>query len=200
MPRKVVRMHAALRAMRILADPAAEWAKIASEPGAPVYLLIRYVAPLALIPAVSGLVGGCLVGVIVPGLGHVHVPLLHGLLAASFGYLVSLAAMALLAAIIRLCAPLFAERADFATAFTLAVYSYTPVWLVGVFLLLPGLRFLTLGGFYGGYILFVGLRQLTKLPAQNLRGFAAFIIACAFVLTLFAGAAQRMLFPGSLAL
>jgi hypothetical protein len=66
--------------------------------------------------------------------------------------------------------------------------------------LLPGLRFLTLGGFYGGYILFVGLRQLTKLPAQNLRGFAAFIIACAFVLTLFAGAAQRMLSPGSLAL
>jgi hypothetical protein len=193
-------MHAALRAMRLLADPAAEWAKLASEPGDPVHLLICYVAVLALIPAVSGLVGGCLVGVVVPGLGLVHAPLLHGLLAASFGYLVSFAAMALLAAIIRFCAPLFGGVMDFATASTLAVYSYTPVWLVGVFLLLPGLRFLTLGGFYGGYILFVGLRQLTKLPAPNLRGFAAFVIACAFLLTLLAGAAQRMLFPGSLAL
>jgi hypothetical protein len=193
-------MHAALRATRLLADPAAEWAKLASEPGDPVYLLIRYVAVLALIPAVSGLVGGCLVGVVVPGLGLVHVPLLHGLLAASFGYLVSFAAMALLAAIIRFCAPLFAGVMDFATALTLAVYSYTPVWLVGIFLLLSGLRFLTLGGFYGGYILFVGMRQLTKLPALNLRGFAAFVVACAFLLTLLAGAAQRMIFPGSLAL
>jgi len=193
-------MHAALRAMRLLADPAAEWAKLASKPDDPVYVLTRYVAVLALIPAVSGLVGGCLVGVVGPGLGLVHTPLLQGLLAASFGYLVSFAAMALLAAIIRLCAPLFAGVMDFATALSLAVYSYTPVWLVGVFLLLPGLRFLTLGGFYGGYILFVGLRQLTKLPAPNLRSFAAFVIVCAFLLTLLAGAAQRMFFPGSFAL
>jgi hypothetical protein len=193
-------MQAALRTIRILADPAAEWAKIASEPGGPVYLLIRYVALLALIPAVFGFVGGCLVGVIVPGVGLVRAPLLAGLFAASFGYLISFAAVALLAAIIRLCAPLFAERTDFTTAFKLAVYSYTPVWLVGVFLLLPGLRFLTLGGFYGGYILFVGFQPLTKLPASNWRAFAAFIVACGFLLTLLAGAAQRMLFPGSLAL
>jgi hypothetical protein len=193
-------MHSALRAIRILADPAAEWAKIATEPGGPVYLLIRYVALLALIPAVFGFVGGCVVGVIVPGLGLVRAPLLEGLFAASFGYLISFAAMALLAAIIHFCAPLFAARADFATASKLTVYSYTPVWLVGVFLLLPGLRFLTLGGFYGGYILFVGLQQLTRLPAPNWRGFAAFIVACGFLLALLAGAAQRMLFPGSFAL
>jgi hypothetical protein len=190
-------MHAAWRTMRILADPAAEWAKIASEPGAPIF---RYVALLALIPAVFGLVGGCLVGVVVPGLGLVRAPLSDGLLAASFGYLASFAAMALLASIIRFCAPLFAARTDFATALKLAVYSYTPVWLVGVFLVLPGLRFLTLGGFYGSYILFVGLQQLTKLPAPNWRGFAAFVVACGFLLTLLAAAAQRMLFPGSLAL
>jgi len=193
-------MHAAVRATRLLADPAGEWAKLASEPGDPVYPLIRYVAVLALIPAVSGLVGGCLVGVVVPGLGLVHAALLHGLLAASFGYLASFAAMALLAAIIRFGAALFGGDMDFATASTLAVYSYTPVWVAGVFLLLPGLRFLTLGGFYGGYILFAGLRQFTKLPALNLRGFAAFVIACAFLLTLLADTAQRMLFPGALAL
>ncbi len=193
-------MHVALRAMRILADPAAEWAKIAREPSGPACPLIRYAALLAVIPAVFGFAGGCLIGVIVPGPGVVRTPLLEGLFAASFGYLVSLAAMALLAATIRLCAPLFGERTDFATALKLAVYSYTPVWLVGVFLLLPGLRFLTLGGFYGGYILLVGLQQLTKVPAPNWRAFTAFIVACGFLITLLAGAAQRMLFAGSLAL
>lgn len=193
-------MHALLRAMGILADPAAEWAEIAREPGGPVSLLIRYAALLALIPAVFGFVGGCLIGVIVPGVGLVRTPLLHGLFAASFGYLASLAAVALLAAIIGLSGPLFAARRDFATACKLAVYSYTPVWLVGVFLLLPGLRFLTLGGFYGGYILLVGLQQRTKLPAPNWRAFAAFIVACGFLLTQLAGAAQRMLFAASPAL
>ena len=42
---------------------------------------------------------------------------------------------------------------DFDSAFKLAVYSYTPVWLAGIFLLLPGLRFLILLGFYGAYVL-----------------------------------------------
>ena len=38
-------------------------------------------------------------------------------------------------------------------AFKLAVYSYTPVWLAGIFLLLPGLRFLIVPSFYGVYLL-----------------------------------------------
>ena len=37
---------------------------------------------------------------------------------------------------------MFGGRADFDSAFKLAVYSFTPVWLAGIFLLVPGLRFL----------------------------------------------------------
>ena len=65
-------------------------------------------------------------------------------------------------------APLFGGRQDFDSAFKLAVYSYTPVWLAGIFLLLPGLRFLILLGFYGAYVLALGLPRLMKSPRAEI--------------------------------
>ncbi len=96
--------------------------------------------------------------------------------------------------IINLAAPLFGARKDFASAFKLAVYSYTPVWLTGIFLLLPGLRFLMLAGYYGVYVLIAGLPLMMKAPAQKSPGFAALIIVFACALTFIAAAAQRSLF------
>ena len=55
-------------------------------------------------------------------------------------------------------APLFGGRRDFGRALKVAVYAFTPVWLCGVFLLLPGLRFLELPGLYGAYLLVMGCR------------------------------------------
>ena len=62
-------MNAALRAHAILADPAAEWRKIEVEPSDAAHLLTSYVALLALIPAISGFIGACVVGIVVPGGG-----------------------------------------------------------------------------------------------------------------------------------
>jgi hypothetical protein len=89
---------------------------------------------------------------------------------------------------------MFGGRRDFGSAFKLAVYSYTPVWLAGIFLLVPGLRFLTLTAFYGAYITWQGLPLLMKTPQANVPGYAAVIVACACALTLLAAAAQHGLF------
>ena len=72
-----------------------------------------------------------------------------------------------------------------------------PLWLAGVFMLLPGLRFLMLSGFYGVYILIAGLPFMTKTPQQNLLGFAALIVAFACALTFIAMSAQYTLFGGA---
>jgi hypothetical protein len=97
-----------------------------------------------------------------------------------------------------LAAPLFGGRRDFDSAFKLAVYSFTPVWLAGCFLILPGLRFLTLFGFYGAYILWLGLPRLIKIPEQKSSSAALAIIVCACLLIYIAVTAQRMVFgtPG----
>ena len=40
-------------------------------------------------------------------------------------------------------APSFRSERNLPAALKLAVYSFTPVWLAGIFILIPGLRFLT---------------------------------------------------------
>ena len=150
--------------------------------------------PLALVPAVFGFLGACVIGVVVPGKGEVRAPILDGLAAALFGYAASFAVVLLLALVIDIAAPLFGGRRNFAGALKLAVYSYIPVWLAGVFLLLPGLRFLMLLGLYGVYVLIAGLPRMTKTPLQKLPGFVALIVAFACALTFIAMSAQYALF------
>ena len=60
-------MNPALRAKAILADPLAEWARIERESGDPAFLLSRYVAALAVVPALFGFIGACFVGAVMPG-------------------------------------------------------------------------------------------------------------------------------------
>ena len=187
-------MNALQRAIAILADPAAEWVMIEKESDDPARLLRGYVALLALIPTVFGLIGSCVVGVVVPGAGVLRAPFAHGLFAAIFGYVLSGATVVCLGALIRVLAPIFGGQRDFSAAFKLAVYSYTPVWLTGIFLLAPGLRFLGFIGCYGAYIFWIGAPFLTKLSAQKLPVFTTMIVACACALIFIAGAWQYTLF------
>jgi len=191
-------MKAILRVPAILTDPFAEWARIEKQPDDLAYLLLCYVALLALIPAAFGLIGACFIGAVVPGRGLVLASIFDGIFGAIVGYVLSFAVVAALGLSIDLLAPQFGGRRDFANALRLAVYSYTPVWLTGIFLLLPGLRFLMLTGFYGAYILIAGLPCMMKSPPHKSVGFAALITLCALVLTMLAAAAQHALFgtPG----
>jgi Yip1 domain len=188
-------MNALWRAIAILIDPFAEWKRIEQESGDPAYLMSRYVALLACVPAVFGFIGACIVGVVVPGSGEVErASLTDGLFGAVFGYAAAFASVFLLGLIINAFAPAFGGRRDFASALKLAVYSHTPVWLAGIFLILPGLRFLTLAGFYGAYIAMAGLPLLMKSPEQRSLPYTAVITACAVALVLAAAAAEHGMF------
>jgi hypothetical protein len=187
-------MNAVSRVHAILADPAAEWSKIEQEPDDAAYLLTGYVALLAIIPAVSGFIGACVVGAAEPGAGIVHAPRLEGFFGAVFGYVATCATVLVLGLLIDLFAPTFGARRHFGSSFKLAVYSYTPVWLAGIFLLAPGLRFLILTAFYGVYILWRGLPLLMKAPEANVPAYTAVIVGCACVVTLLAAGAQHALF------
>jgi hypothetical protein len=191
-------MNAALRARAMLFDPLSEWTRIEQESGDPAYVLSHYVAVLALVPAVFGFIGSSVIGVTGSGASVMRTPVLDGLFGATFGYVMACATVLLLGLIIDLAAPLFGGRRDFDSAFKLAVYSFTPVWLAGIFLVLPGLRFLALTGCYGAYVLWLGLPRLIKAPEQKSQGFALLIVACACLLLYIAAAVQRIVFgtPG----
>jgi hypothetical protein len=153
---------------------------------------------LALIPALSGFIGATLIGVVTPSGAILRADFIDGLLGASFNYAASCAIVLLLGLVINLSAPRFGGRRDFENAFKLAVYSFTPLWLAGIFLLLPGLRFLLLTGAYGLYLFWLGAPRLTKVPEQQAANFTVLIVICACGLLYAAALVQRVLFgtPG----
>ena len=187
-------MSAVLRATAMLVDPAAAWRRIEGESADQFYLLTGYVALLALIPALCGFIGACVIGVAVPGSGSVRAPLFDGVFGAIFGYMATFVELVLIGLWIDLLAPRFGGRRDLVGALKLAIYSFTPLWLAGIFLLLPGLQFLVLTGFYGGYLLAQGLAPVMKSRAEKTAAYTAVVVAFAAVLTLLIVATQRALF------
>ena len=177
----------------ILADPAAGWTRIENEPGDASFV-DQLRCACSLLFRLFGFIGACVVGVIVPGVGVVRAPILDGLFSAVFGYVTTCATVLLLGLLINALAPRFGGQRNFDSAFKLAVYSYTPVWLAGIFLLAPGLRFLGLTGFYGVYLLRKGLPRLMKSPAENAKRYAAAVAVFAVALMVLTALAQHALF------
>jgi hypothetical protein len=162
------------RIKALLLTPRTEWHVIARERASAADLYIRYVAILAAIPEVAHLIGQSFVG-------EARAPFLSGLLRAIVTYVVSLAAVYVIAGVIDLLAPRFGAKKNFPAALKLAAYSYTPLWLAGVFLLVPGLNFLLMLGFYGFYLLWIGLPLLMQVPNSEALRYAALVGACALV-------------------
>ena len=191
-------MNALQRAKAILTNPLAEWDRIAREPEDPAAILMNYVAVLAVIPSLFGFIGACLIGVIGKDGTVLRAHLVDGVFGAIFGYVAGCAIVLVLGLGVYVLAPLFGGQRGFDNAFKLTVYSFTPVWLCGLFLLLPGLHFLALLGFYGLYVLWLGTTRLTKVPEQMALTFAIAIAACATALVYGAAVAQHVIFgtPG----
>ena len=186
------------RVKAILMSPESEWPVIAGETGDTVTLFQNYVAYLAAIPAICSFIGTSIIGFTVPTFGTFRVDVMSGLMAAVFQYVLAFVVVYVVALIIDALAPTFGGVKSVPNALKLAVYSYTPVWLAGVFMLIPGLRFLTILGLYGLYLLYKGLPVLMRSPADKTFGYAAAVVVCAIVIGLILGAIEAALFslPG----
>jgi hypothetical protein len=177
-------MHPLLARIRnIVADPRSEWPLIATEPGNPVRLFVGYVAVLAAIPAIAGFIGSSLVGVSV-SVGRIHDPMLFGLMRAVISYVFSFAIVYLTALAIDVMAPLFQTERNFTNALKLAAYSFTPVWLIGIVLMVPGLRFLSILGLYAIRLIWTGLPPLMGTPRPKVLPYAISIVVAAFGIVL----------------
>jgi hypothetical protein len=176
-------MNLVERVKAILLNPQSEWPVIEGEPGDPAYLFVNYVAYLAAIPAICGLIGMAIIGISLPVVGTLRISLVSALGFAIVSYLMAFVTVYVVALIIDALAPTFSASKNFANALKLTVYSYTPVWLAGIFMLIPGLWFLRILGIYGLYLMWLGLPILMKAPAKDNMtiGYFVAIIVCVIV-------------------
>ncbi len=177
-------MNLVERVKGILLTPQTEWQAIEREPGDVAYLFTNYVAILAAIPAVCGFIGMAIIGISLPVVGTLRISFGSALIYAVITYLMAFVTVYVLALIVDALAPTFKATKNFDNALKLTVYSYTPVWLVGIFLLIPGLSFLRILGIYGLYLMWLGLPMLMRVPQKDNTtiGYFAAIIVCAIVI------------------
>lgn len=149
------------RVKSILLSPKTEWTVIEPEQTDVKTLTLNYLLPLALIPAVAGFIGFGLIGHNVLGM---HIGSAgYGLRYAIVNLVSTIGGAFLTAYIIDLLAPSFGSEKNFLQSFKLVVYSYTPMMVAGIFLIIPSLGILaTLAGLYGLYLLYIGLQPMKK--------------------------------------
>jgi len=170
------------RIKNIMLEPRSEWPLIATEQGGP-WRPLSYVAILAAIPAIAGFLGTTFVGTSV-SIGTFRDPIWLGLLKTLVSFLFSFAIVYVTAFAIDVMAPYFGAQRRFGNALKLAAYSFTPVWLIGIVLLFPGLRFLTILGLYAVRLLWTGVHPLMGAPRNKVLPYALAIAAAAFVIVM----------------
>jgi hypothetical protein len=177
-------MNIVERVKRICLTPNTEWPVIAAESTSAGALISGYVLPLAGISAIAGFIGGSLVGHTLPFIGTYRVPIVAGLAAAVVGVVMTVAGVFVMSLIINALAPTFGAQKNSDQALKVAVYSFTPAWVAGVFMILPALGMLAaLGGLYGLYLLYLGLPRLMKCPDDKAVGYTVVTVICAIVVS-----------------
>lgn len=176
------------RAKGIVLSPKTEWDKIAAEPTDVKSLYLNYAMILAAIPAICGLIGSTLIGVSLPIVGTIRTPIAAALVQLVLTYVLGLAIIYAVSLIVNALAPTFDGQKDPVQALKLVVYSSTPVWLAGVFSLVPMLGVLgVIAGLYGLYLLYIGLTPLMKNPQEKSIGYTALIIVSYIVMAIVMG-------------
>jgi hypothetical protein len=154
------------RVKSILTGPKKEWLTIEAENAPHAKVFTTYVVPLAIIPALAAFIGYGLIGYSVLGV-HVH-SMSWGIRQAIVQYATMLGGTYLTAFVINALADNFGTKKDFDRAFSLVAYAYTPMFVAGVFYILPSLSILaSLAGLYGLYLLYIGLQPMMKAPADK---------------------------------
>ena len=172
------------RVKNIVITPKTEWVTIEAERLPSTQLLTSYLLLLALIPAACQFIGQGLIGTTVLGI-KVGGTIAWGLKSAITSYVTMVGSAYLTAWVINLLATSFGSEKNFDQAFALVVYSYTPMYLAGVFYLLPSLGILaTLAGLYGLYILYIGLQPMMKTPADKVVVYFILSLVCLIVASL----------------
>ena len=149
------------RAKNIILTPKTEWPVIAGEEPNVSQVMTAYVLPLALIPAIASIIGYGIVGLVVTSFRW-------GIAMGLVQFITALVGVYVTAFVIDFLAPNFGSQKNIGRAVQLVAYAFTPVWVAGIFYVIPALGILVLlAGLYGLYLIYLGLPALMKTPQDK---------------------------------
>jgi hypothetical protein len=138
---------------------------------------------LAAIPAVAGFFGRVIIGQSTPFGVFNHVPLFTGIVWAILLYFLSIVGVYAIAFLVSRLAINFQGKSNELAAFKLVVYSFMPVFALGVFSLIPALAGLFILGLYGIYLFYVGCSILMECPEEKALSYTVVVSLAAILIT-----------------
>ncbi len=175
------------RVKNLLLTPGPEWEAIDREEADPRRLTLRYVAPLAAIPAVAIIVALSVVGVYAGGEWR-RAPIISVLLSALIFFVLTIAAVFIFAHIINWLAPRFGAERSYRQAFKISAYSITAAMVAGILAAWPALQiFALLGASYSLYLLFLGVPRVMHPPPRSAVNYSIVAIFAAIAVALVVG-------------
>ncbi len=172
------------RTIKICLTPKNEWPVIAEEVSTKAGLVAGYVLPLAAIGSVAAFISGSIIGRTMPTVGLYKVPIAAGIGSALANMVMHVIGVFILALIIDAFALKFQGEKNFAQAFKVAVFAYTPAWLGGVFFIAPGIGWLALiCALYCIYLIYTGLPVLMKNPAEKSGAYTGMVVLMTLVVS-----------------
>jgi hypothetical protein len=186
------------RAFRLLVSPAREWAAIAADREPWLAVALRYVLPLAALPAVAWMVGRMLFPADLATWESVPVERMPAAiaLAGAVAFCGSIVWVALLAGAFCALAPMFGARREWARSWKVAAYGTTPVWIAGVLLVKPLLvGLLLVAMLHCSYLYYAGLQVVAGVK----QGAAAEYVGIVLFLSLVASTVLGAVLAGYLA-
>ena len=171
------------RAKAIISAPAKEWARITEEETTSRDVFVGYVLPRAAIGPLSGFIGGQLFGYGAFGIAG-KPPLLSSLLGAVVGFALSLMTYFILTLVADSLSPKFGGRHDMMRSAKLIAYASTPVWLCGIFALVPALGVLSVLGLYSIYLTRTGASPMMGVPEERGVGYTVAVVLCGLLVNI----------------
>ncbi len=154
------------RAKNIIVSPKSEWDAVANEEPNIQQIMIGYVLPMSLIPAIAIVIGWGLIGV------YGFTSMNYGIALALVQIINALLAVIIAAFVIDALAPSFSSQKSLGRAVQLVAFSMTPIWVGGILNIIPSISWLgSLFGLYGLYLLYMGLAPLMKTADDKKVGY-----------------------------
>jgi len=179
----------AQRAKEVLLKPRDTFEVIKTETVTSRDLILNYLAPLAVIPAVASIIGMSAVGIRISVMGTLRTPLINSFSSAVLQYILTLIGIYILGIIINALAPSFSGKKNEIQALKIAVYSATPSLVVGILYILPVLGILVvIAGLYGFYLLYLAIPIMMECPPEKALGYTIVVIIINIVISLIIGA------------
>ena len=189
------------RATNIMFKTKTEWQAVELEKPNTSSILLGYVIPLSLIPAIFMIIGYGVIGVSVPFYGR-YTNWTSGIVSGIVSIASTILSVYLTALIVDLLAPSFKVQKNFGRAMQLVAYSFTPMWVAGVLNIFPGISWLAwLLGLYGFFIMYQGFEHTMKPSKENTVGYflatlGILIVTYIVLMAIFAAIIGAIFFTG----